>query len=57
MNVRKGTGVSYAVVKGQIAKYNYIYTIVDEKTVSGQKWDKLKSGAGWICLTGFTKKV
>lgn len=52
MNVRKGAGV-----KGQIAKYNYIYTIVDEKTVRGQKWGKLKSGAGWICLTGFTKKV
>ena len=57
MNVRKGAGVSYAIVKGQTAKYNYIYTIVAEKVVSGQTWGKLKSGAGWICLSGFTKKV
>lgn len=57
MNVRAGAGVSCTLVKGVTAKYNTVYTIVAEKTVSGQVWGKLKSGAGWICLTGFTKKV
>lgn len=57
MNVRTGAGINNAIVKGVTAKYNTIYTIVAEKTVSGQVWGKLKSGAGWICLTGFTKKV
>lgn len=57
MNVRKGAGVDKERVKGVLAKYGYIYTIVSEKVVSGQTWGKLKSGAGWICLTGFTKKV
>lgn len=57
MNVRTGAGVNNAIVKGVTAEYNTIYTIVAEKTVSGQVWGKLKSGAGWICLTGFTKKV
>ena len=31
--------------------------VVEEKVVSGQTWGKLKSGAGWICLTGFARKV
>lgn len=57
MNVRAGAGVDCALVKGVIAKYGITYTIVAEKVVSGQTWGKLKSGAGWICLTGFTKKV
>lgn len=57
MNVRKGAGVSCALVKGVMAKYGVIYTIVAEKVVDGQTWGKLKSGAGWICLTGFAKKV
>lgn len=57
MNVRTGAGVSCPIVKGVEAKYGYIYTIVDEKIVSGQVWGKLKSGAGWICLTGFTQKI
>lgn len=45
------------LVKGVTAKYGYTYTIVAEKVVNGQTWGKLKSGAGWICLTGFAKKV
>lgn len=57
MNVRKGAGVGCALVRGVTAKYNYIYTITAEKVVAGQTWGKLKSGAGWICLTGFTKRV
>lgn len=57
MNVRKGAGVSYERVKGVTAKYNTVYTITAEKTVGGQTWGKLKSGAGWICLTGYTRKI
>jgi len=57
MNVRIGAGVGCARVKGVMAKYRYTYTIVAEKVVAGQTWGKLKSGAGWICLTGFTKKI
>ena len=33
-----------------------VYTIVDEKDISGVKWGKLKSGAGWISLK-FTQRV
>ena len=55
LNIRSGAGISNKIV-GCI-KDRGTYTIVDEKTVSGQVWGKLKSGAGWICLTGFTKKV
>ena len=55
LNVRTAAGVGNKIV--DLCKYNYIYTIVAEKVVSGQTWGKLKSGAGWICLTGFTKKV
>ena len=55
MNIRSGAGVNNIIV-GCI-KDKGVYTIVDEKTVSGQIWGKLKSGAGWICLTGFAKKV
>lgn len=55
LNIRSGAGVSYKIV-GCI-KDKGIYTITAEKTVSGQVWGKLKSGAGWICLTGYTKKA
>ncbi len=57
MNVRKGAGVNCERVKGVVAKYGYVYTIVAEKTVGGQKWGKLKSGVGWICLSGFSKRI
>lgn len=55
LNIRSGAGVSNKIV-GCI-KDKGTYTIVSEKTVSSQKWGKLKSNAGWICLTGYTKKV
>lgn len=55
LNVRIAAGVSNKVVDE--CKYNYVYTIVSEKKVDGQTWGKLKSGAGWICLTGFAEKV
>ena len=50
LNIRKGPSTSYGII-GQI-KDKGIYTIVEEKN----GWGKLKSGAGWICLT-YTKKL
>jgi CHAP domain./Cpl-7 lysozyme C-terminal domain./N-acetylmuramoyl-L-alanine amidase. len=38
------------------ANYNVVYTIVKDKTIDGKVWGKLKSGAGWIQLTGNTDK-
>lgn len=55
LNIRSGAGVNNKIV-GRITDHG-IYTITEEKTVSGQVWGKLKSGAGWICLTGFTQKA
>lgn len=55
LNVRKGAGTTYGIAT--TVKYGEVYTIVGEKKVGSQTWGKLKSGAGWICLTGFTKKV
>lgn len=51
LNVRNGAGTQYkansSVKKGQV------FTIVDEKN----GWGRLKSGAGWISLKGYTKKL
>lgn len=55
INIRSGAGVNYSVV-GTVP-YGGAYTIVEEKKNGTQTWGKLKSGAGWICLTGFTKKI
>lgn len=54
LNIRKDAGVAHAVTG--VIRDKGVYTIVAEKTISGQKWGKLKSGAGWICLA-YTKKV
>ena len=54
LNIRKDAGVAHTVTG--VIRDKGVYTIVAEKTVSGQKWGKLKSGAGWICLA-YTKKV
>ena len=54
LNIRNDAGTANAVTG--VIRDNGVYTIVAEKTVSGQKWGKLKSGAGWICLE-YTKKV
>lgn len=51
LNVRCGAGLEYPIVT-QVHQ-NEVYTIVD--VVNG--WGKLKSGAGWICLAGYTKKL
>ena len=57
LNIRKGPGVNYAIVAYSGCKYNGVYTIVAEKKNGSQIWGKLKSGAGWICLSGYTVKV
>ena len=54
MNIRTQPGINGGIV-GTVP-YRGLYTIVEEKTVSGQVWGRLKSGAGWICLTGFTER-
>ena len=56
LNIRKGPGVNYTLVSDQICHPGGIYTIIAESVVAGQTWGKLKSGAGWICLTGHTMK-
>ena len=54
LNVRAGAGTNYNVVTS--VKKNEAYTIVEERVVGNDVWGKLKSGAGWICLT-YTKKI
>lgn len=51
LNVRSGPSTNYKI--NTTVKKNEMYTIVEEKN----GWGKLKSGAGWICLDGYTKKV
>lgn len=55
LNIRKGAGTNYG--KNGSVKKGEVYTIVDEKKNGSTTWGKLKSGAGWIALTGYTKKV
>ena len=54
LNIRNDAGTANAIIG--VIRDKGVYTIVAEKTVSGQKWGKLKSGAGWICLE-YTQKV
>jgi N-acetylmuramoyl-L-alanine amidase len=51
LNVRSGPSTNYKI--NTVVHKNEMFTIVDEKN----GWGKLKSGAGWICLDGYTKKV
>ena len=53
LKVRAGAGTGYEV-KTTVSK-GEVFTIVAEKTVSGDLWGKLKSGAGWISLK-YTQK-
>lgn len=56
LNVRKGPGTNYAVVKTLTNDPN-AYTITEESSGSGATlWGRLKSGIGWISLD-YTKKV
>ena len=54
LNIRKSPGLAGKVVG--VIKDKKTYTIIDEKDISGVKWGKLKSGAGWISLK-FTKRA
>ena len=54
LNVREYAGTNYKVVT--TVKKGEAYTIVEEKVVGNDIWGKLKSGAGWICLT-YTQKI
>jgi hypothetical protein len=51
LNVRNGASMKYKI--NTTVKKGQVYTIVDEK----DGWGKLKSGAGWIYLNGYTKKL
>lgn len=55
LNIRAGAGISNKIV-GSLA-YGATAAITDKKKVGSQYWGKLADGRGWICLTGFTKKV
>jgi len=50
LNIRKGPSTSYSIAG--VIRDKGVYTIVEEK----DNWGKLKSGAGWICLS-YTKRV
>lgn len=54
LNIRDNPGLAGKVTG--VIKDKGVYTIVDEKDISGVKWGKLKSGAGWISLK-CTKRV
>lgn len=51
LNVRSGPSTKYKI--NTTVKKNELYTIIAET----DGWGRLKSGAGWICLNGYTKKV
>lgn len=51
LNVRSGAGTSFKI--NTVVKHGEAFTIVEEKN----GWGKLKSGAGWIKLKGYTEKV
>lgn len=51
LNVRSGPSTNYKI--NTVVHRNEMYTIVEEKN----GWGKLKSGAGWICLDGYTRKL
>lgn len=60
LNVRKGAGAQYAIVKqggkNLVLKKGEAHIIVQTKLVNGKKWGKLKRVAGWIHL-GYTAKM
>lgn len=50
LNIRKTPAFKDNDIVGKIENSNVKYTIVEEVTVDGVKFGKLKSGAGWISL-------
>lgn len=55
VNIRKTPKFKDSDIVGKIENGNTKYTIVEETTVDGVKFGKLKSGAGWIALSCTTK--
>lgn len=51
VNIRKTPKFADSDIVGTIKNSNIEYTIVEEKTVDGVKFGKLKSGVGWIALS------
>ena len=61
LNVRIRAGVNHAAT-GVKVKFKEIYTIVEEADgvdSDGKmiRWGRLKSGAGWIAVEGYTERV
>lgn len=56
LNIRNNPGTNGTKVVGTIRDHG-IYTITEIKMVGNTQWGKLKSGAGWICLTKYTQKI
>lgn len=55
-NVRVGAGTDNKRAKDSNGKYvsckkGFTYTIVKTKKVNGVLWGRLKSGAGWVCIS------
>lgn len=55
VNIRKTPKFVDSDIVETIKNSNIEYTIVEEKTVDGVKFGKLKSGVGWIALSCCTK--
>lgn len=49
LNVRKGSGVGYAVAEKNGAKYNTAYPVYEIKRVGSQEWGRIGVNR-WICL-------
>ncbi len=54
LNIRNNPGLDGKITG--VIRDKGVYTIIEECDVSGVKWGRLKSGAGWISLK-FTKRV
>lgn len=54
LNVRALPGTGYKIISS--LPYGYDATVLEERTIGGQKWGKIKEKNGWICLA-YTKKV
>ena len=57
VNIRKTPSWDDKDIVGTIKNGNTKYTIVEEKTLDGVKFGRLKSGVGWIALSCTTKVV
>lgn len=56
LNIRNKPGTKGTEIVGCITSHG-VFTIVEEVMVGNTVWGKLKSGAGWICITKYTEKI